>query len=283
MCDGASDWRCLWCYDRAELGGVAGGGGLNLAPIKSEEKTLPAGLKLPFASATTSHGWNDCWLGFVSTTIMFTVSPGWKPVPCEIDIGVWRVIFAIGGEGRLVVRAHPGPRRLVALRRRCAAVSQIKYLRGERFVQLGRNVRPILRRAALSAAVRSAVSGWPVCGLRLVGRNTGVSAAGYRRVTCVSAGRRWRTAAVHRRRKPSLARLKRLVTAPRTGRCLVFGCVELVYSYFSNCCGVSGGTAEKLNGATRSDIEGKVARVAMRECGSDRVSNAESHLSSLTS
>src|SRR5437016_10375130 len=51
----------------------------NLAPIKSEEKTYQLVWKLPFASATTSHGWNDCWLGFVSTTIMFTVSPGWKP------------------------------------------------------------------------------------------------------------------------------------------------------------------------------------------------------------
>jgi hypothetical protein len=55
----------------------------NLAPIKSEEKTYQVVWKLPFASATTSHDWNDCWLGFVSTTIMFTVSPGWKPVPLK--------------------------------------------------------------------------------------------------------------------------------------------------------------------------------------------------------
>ena len=93
-----------------------------------------------------------------------------------------------------------------------------------------------LRRAALSAAV----SGWAVCGLVLGGYGVGAAATGA--LTC-DLGRSPALAGllrVHRRRKPSLARLKRLVTAPRTGRCLVFGCVELVYSYFFNCCGVSG-------------------------------------------
>jgi hypothetical protein len=55
----------------------------NLAPIKSEEKTYQLVSKLPFTSAITSHGLNDCWLGFVSTIVMFTVSPGWKPVPLK--------------------------------------------------------------------------------------------------------------------------------------------------------------------------------------------------------
>jgi hypothetical protein len=55
----------------------------NVAPIKSEEKTYQLVWKLPFASATTVQGWKDCWLGFVSTTIMSTVSPGWNPVPVK--------------------------------------------------------------------------------------------------------------------------------------------------------------------------------------------------------
>jgi len=54
----------------------------NVAPLKSEERMYQLVWKLQFASATTVQGWKDCWLGFVSTTIMSTVSPGWKPVPC---------------------------------------------------------------------------------------------------------------------------------------------------------------------------------------------------------
>ena len=38
----------------------------NVAPINSREKTYQLVWKLPFASATTSHGWNDCWIGDLS-------------------------------------------------------------------------------------------------------------------------------------------------------------------------------------------------------------------------
>jgi hypothetical protein len=60
----------------------------------------------------------------------------------EIDIGVWRVIVAIGREGRPDVRLLV-VRGLLTGREgfRCARGSQIKYLRGERFVQLDRRVR----------------------------------------------------------------------------------------------------------------------------------------------
>ena len=56
----------------------------NEAPSKSVEKMYQLVAKLPFSSATTCHGWNDCWMGFVSTTIMSTVSPGRKPVPVKM-------------------------------------------------------------------------------------------------------------------------------------------------------------------------------------------------------
>ena len=51
----------------------------------------------------------------------------------EIDIGVWRVILAIGSEGGVV-------RQLGVVGLGSAAGSQIKYLRVERFVQLLRKV-----------------------------------------------------------------------------------------------------------------------------------------------
>src|SRR5436190_6782816 len=54
-----------------------------VAPTKSGEKTYQLVVKLPFSSATTVHGSNDCWTGSVSTTIMSTVSPGWNPVPVK--------------------------------------------------------------------------------------------------------------------------------------------------------------------------------------------------------
>ena len=54
----------------------------------------------------------------------------------EIEIGVWRVIFAIGGEGRPVVR-ELAVRGVLAGREGfvCASGRQTKYLRSERFVQ----------------------------------------------------------------------------------------------------------------------------------------------------
>jgi hypothetical protein len=54
-----------------------------VAPIKSEEKMYQLVRNLPCASATTVHGWKDCWLGFVSTTAVSTVSPGRKPLPVK--------------------------------------------------------------------------------------------------------------------------------------------------------------------------------------------------------
>ena len=55
----------------------------------------------------------------------------------EIDIGVWRIILAISGDGRLVVRRFWTLG--VVGRGSCGSAggSQFKYLRGERFVQLG--------------------------------------------------------------------------------------------------------------------------------------------------
>src|SRR5882724_6265692 len=53
----------------------------NVAPLNSWEKMYQLVSNSPFWSATTVHGWNDCWMGSVSTTIMSTVSPGWKPLP----------------------------------------------------------------------------------------------------------------------------------------------------------------------------------------------------------
>jgi hypothetical protein len=55
----------------------------NVAPRKSSEKMYQLVWKLPFSSATTSHGSNDCWMGSVSTTIMLTVSPGSNPLPVK--------------------------------------------------------------------------------------------------------------------------------------------------------------------------------------------------------
>ena len=53
----------------------------------------------------------------------------------EIDVGIRRVILAIGGEGRPLVRRLGALGALGGLV--CnALLSQAKYLRGERFVQL---------------------------------------------------------------------------------------------------------------------------------------------------
>src|SRR5438477_12567124 len=52
-----------------------------VAPIKSSEEIYQLVWKLPFASATTSHGSNEAGTGDNSTTIMLTVSPAVKPVP----------------------------------------------------------------------------------------------------------------------------------------------------------------------------------------------------------
>src|SRR5437016_7066913 len=55
----------------------------NVAPRNSSEKMYQLVWKLPFSSAFTSHGSNDCCLGSVSTTLICTVSPSWKPAPVE--------------------------------------------------------------------------------------------------------------------------------------------------------------------------------------------------------
>src|SRR5207253_8948932 len=52
-----------------------------VAPMRLSEKMYQLVWKLPFASATTSHGWNAAGSGDNSTTIMFTVSLGANPVP----------------------------------------------------------------------------------------------------------------------------------------------------------------------------------------------------------
>lgn len=53
----------------------------NVAPIKSWEKMYQPVSNSPFSSATTSHGANEAGSADNSNTIMFTVSPGWNPVP----------------------------------------------------------------------------------------------------------------------------------------------------------------------------------------------------------
>src|ERR1044072_9614214 len=54
----------------------------NAAPLNCAEKMYQPVSNSPFASDTTSHGWKETGSARdSSTTIMLTVSPGWKPVP----------------------------------------------------------------------------------------------------------------------------------------------------------------------------------------------------------
>ena len=76
----------------------------NVAPINSSEKMYQLVSNSPFSSATTSHGSNDCWIGVYFDHNHVHGFAGLEAGAVEIDIGKWRVILAIGGEGRLVVR-----------------------------------------------------------------------------------------------------------------------------------------------------------------------------------
>ena len=80
----------------------------------------------------------------------------------EIDIGVWRVILAIGGEGGVV-----GQVGVVGLG--SAAGSQIKYLRVERFVQLLRKVGRFTQGAFVGCREVLGRAGLGGFGLRLLG------------------------------------------------------------------------------------------------------------------
>ena len=76
----------------------------NVAPLNSSEKMYQLVSNSPFSSATTSHGSNDCWIGVCFDHNHVHGFAGLESGAVEIDIGKRRVILAIGGEGRLVVR-----------------------------------------------------------------------------------------------------------------------------------------------------------------------------------
>ena len=75
-----------------------------MAPRKSSEKMYQLVSNSPFSSATTCHGSNDCWIGICFDHNHVNGFAGLEAGAVEIDVRKWRVILAIGGEGRLLVR-----------------------------------------------------------------------------------------------------------------------------------------------------------------------------------
>ena len=141
---------------RGELGGFAGGGGQERGAIKILGEDVPACVEFAVRVGDHLPRFERLLDGVCFDHNHVHGFAGLESGAVEIDIGKWRVIFAIGGEGRLVVRrlgvlgvcraAAAAAARLVARLNTCEASGSYSF-----FAKWAD-----LRRAALSAAVRSA-------------------------------------------------------------------------------------------------------------------------------
>ena len=88
--------------DGGELGGFAGGGGLERGAIKFFGEDVPAGVEFAVLVGHHLPRFERLLDGVCFDHNHVHGFAGLESGAVEIDIGKWRVIFAIGGEGGLV-------------------------------------------------------------------------------------------------------------------------------------------------------------------------------------
>ena len=152
--------RCVRKRARGgELRGFAGGGGLEGGANKLFGEDVPACGEIAVLVGDHGPRFERLLDGICFDHNHVHSFAGLEPCAGEIDIGIWRVILAIGGKGWAFVRRVGALGTLGGLV--CnALLSQIKYLRGARFVQL-------LRRNGRSTQVVFGGCRWRLGGLRV--------------------------------------------------------------------------------------------------------------------